>query len=253
MVVSPTTVTAEELAPAEWSCTLLRVRQETPSVRTFFFTRPDLSWTFRPGQYCVLTLAGVEDPRGSSRTFSLSSAPDDRDALSITTRLGPSPFKTRLFSMKAGDPARLWGTFGSFVMDLERPAVLLGGGIGVTPFRSMVRQLASSGTSRPVVFLCSSRTADELVFGGEMEALADRQPWLRWLPTVTRSGEGTRPWSGRTGHIDAQLVRTLTAALDRPIYYLCGPPTMVGELHRLLLREMRVPEPDTRTELFRGY
>ncbi|MDE1822416.1 MAG: oxidoreductase [Euryarchaeota archaeon] len=244
---------AEESAPAEWTSELLKVRQETPTVRTFFFGRPRLPWSFQAGQYSVLTLPEVSDPRGSSRTFSISSAPGDRDALAITTRLGPSPFKIHLFAMKAGDRARLWGPFGTFVLDHQRAAVLLAGGIGVTPFRSMVRQARQDGRHAPIVMLSSSHTADELVYGEEMEELSRAWRGLRWLPSVTRPQDGSWPWAGRTGRIDANLVRLETASLDRPVYYLCGPPAMVGKLHHLLVREMGVPELDTRTELFRGY
>lgn len=236
-----------------WTSRLTSLRDETPTVRTFFFERPRAGFTFRPGQYLVVRSPGLVDPRGDSRTFSISSAPSDREALAVTTRIGPSPFKKRLFGSARGASFELWGPFGDFVPDGHRPAVLLGGGIGITPFRSMIREAAFARSPVPIVLLYSSHTREELVYRTEFEELP--RLWSGFRPTLLVSGPtpGASPRSEGTGRIDAELVKQGTRGLDRPLYYICGPPSMVKELRKVLLRDAPVPRADIRTEAFQGY
>ncbi len=243
----------EARSPVEWEAAVLAVRDETPTVKTFRFERPDVPFTFRPGQYMAVRIGGVDDPRGDSRTFSISSSPSDLDGISVTTRLGPSPFKQRLFRLEAGEDVNLWGPFGSFVLEPNHPAVLLGGGIGVTPFRSMIRFAAVERRDQVIVLLYSSRTSEEVVYRREFEDLARTWPNFRPMLCVSRPEESKEPWPGRTGHVDAALVREGLAGLRHPVCYICGPPGMVQGLHAILAREIRLPPGQIRTESFTGY
>ncbi len=125
--------------PVRWESELADFRDETPSVRTFRFAWPEGPFAFLPGQYLVVRIRDVQDPKGDSRTFSISSSPTETDGVCITTRIGPSALKQRLFSIRGRVPFDSRGPFGNFTFDAGRPAVLLGGGIGVTPFRSTIR------------------------------------------------------------------------------------------------------------------
>lgn len=222
-------------------------------VRTFFFERAEIAFTFRPGQYVSLRLPSVVDPRGDSRTFSLSSAPSDRETVAITTRIGPSPFKQRLFASEPGSEAELWGPFGGFTLDPARPAVLLGGGIGITPYRSMIREASHLRSRVPIALLYSSRTPDELVFRAELEELSRSWSALRLHFTVTGPETGARTWSGPTGRLDATRIRAAMEGLEDPLFCVCGPPAMVAGLRRMLGQEVRVPLANVRTESFQGY
>lgn len=244
---------SEPVGPAEWEARLVSVRPETPTVRSFSFEFPNGPFAFRPGQYIVVRLPGVSDPRGDSRTFSISSAPSDRGGVTVTTRRGPSPFKQHLFGLSEGATAELWGPFGTFTPDPERAAVLVGGGIGITPFRSVVREAAARRSVVPIVLLYSSRSVDEIVYRRELEDLARRWAPFRLVLSVSRPSAGVGSWSGRTGRIDAAMVREATRDLARPRYYLCGPPRMVEDLGAVLTRDAGVPSEDLRTELFQGY
>ncbi len=240
-------------AAARWTGRLVAAREETPTVRTFFFERPEIAFTFRPGQYLSLRLPGVTDPRGDARTFSLSSAPSDRDAVAITTRAGPSPFKQRLFAIDPGAEAELWGPFGGFTLAPARAGVLIGGGIGITPYRSMIREAVHRRSAVPLALLYSSRGPAELVFRSELEELRGSWPLLRLHLSVTRPETGPGAWSGPTGRIDAARVRAAMEGLEDPIFYVCGPPAMVTGLRRMLGQEARIPLANVRTESFPGY
>lgn len=245
--------TEGDLAPAEWASRIVARRDETPSVSTFSFEPPDEPFSFRSGQYLVLTLPGTDDSRGESRTFSISSPPSERSVLSVTTRRGPSPFKQRLFSAPVGEPVGLWAPFGTFLLDKTRPSIMVGGGIGVTPFRSMLLELERSKDSIPRTLLYSSRVPEEIVYREEFDELARRWKSFRWVPYVTRPEEGHQRWDGRTGRLDAERLRAdIEGAVD-PIYYVCGPPGMVKELLHLLVRETGISARHVRSEAFQGY
>jgi ferredoxin-NADP reductase len=239
-------------SPAQWVGRLIESRAETPTVRTFFFEPPTVPFSFRPGQYLALRIPGVSDPRGDSRTLSMSSAPSDLDAVTITTREGTSPFKRELFRMTPGSVVEIWGPFGSFTPDPTRPAVLLCGGVGITPFRSVIREAANRRSTVPLTLLYSSRSVEEIVYRNELEELAQRWDKLRLAMSVTRPA-GHSNWSGLTGRIDRAKVRRYADDFREPRYYVSGPPAMVRELEGVLTGEVGVPPNEIETELFAGY
>jgi nitrite reductase/ring-hydroxylating ferredoxin subunit len=95
---------------------------------------------FTAGQYAFFKLDGVSgDSKGPTRHFSLASSPTESDYLMISTRIRDTPFKQKLASLKKGAKIEVWGPDGEFVLQEDKPAVFLSGGIGVTPFRSMIK------------------------------------------------------------------------------------------------------------------
>jgi ferredoxin-NADP reductase len=124
----------------------------------FYFEKPR-GFTFKAGQYVSLTQIDPPqtDAKGSTRTFSIASAPEEAGVM-ITTRMRDSAFKRCLKTMRLGTKLTMEGPFGDLVLhgDPGRAAVLLAGGIGVTPFRSIVVS-AARATSR-IVSSSSIRT-----------------------------------------------------------------------------------------------
>jgi ferredoxin-NADP reductase len=120
--------------------------EETRSVVTFAFEL-EHGLEYQAGQYVTLKLAGVKDPRGSQRPFTLSSSPTEGARLSITTKMSDSPFKARLTEISergALDEIKMRGPMGEFKFTTARAAVMVAGGIGITPFRSMLRMAGHS-------------------------------------------------------------------------------------------------------------
>lgn len=220
----------------------------------FHFTRP-AGFDFRPGQAIDLALPGEAGADSSDlvHAFSLVSTPDD-DELVVATRLRDSPFKRTLAALPPGAEAAVDGPFGSLTLPAKgaRPAVLVAGGIGVTPFMSMLRHAARHPTDRPLVLLYSNRRPEDAAFLAELQALQARHPGFRLVATMTdMAGSGTR-WDGPTQRIDAALLRSAMAGLASPLVYLCGATAMVEAL-RPVLAAAGVDEDDVRTEQFHGY
>src|SRR5579863_8795069 len=118
---------------------LLESRRESPTAMTFRFSTTGSGFEYRSNQAIRLALPGVDDPWGAVRAFSLSSSPTETGYLSVTCKITDTPFKQALARMEPGAPAEVYGPLGSFLLDLNRPSIFLAGGIGITPFRGMLR------------------------------------------------------------------------------------------------------------------
>ncbi len=231
------------------------VGRELVAERTmaFRFQKP-ADWSYRAGQFVDITLLDPPetDVEGNTRGFSISSAPSE-DAITITTRLRDTAFKRVLQSMPLGTVAKIEGPFGDLRLHhANRPAVVLTGGIGITPFRSiLVETIGAGGLPYPVVVFFANRRPQDAAYLDELRALAERDGNLRFVPTMSGL-DASDPWDGERGHIDAAMLGRHLEGLPDAIYYLTGPPGMVHGL-RTMLVAAGVDEDDIRTEEFTGY
>jgi ferredoxin-NADP reductase len=210
---------------------------------------------FKPGQYMDFTLVSPpeSDDEGNVRSFSICSAPSD-ETLSFTTRLRDSAFKRVLATMPLGSEIQAEGPYGDFTLPRkhERPAVLLAGGIGVTPFRSMIRETLRHGSDRKLILFCSNRRPEDAPFLDEFREFSAQHPNFSFVPTMSQPQLSKIPWKGRTGRIELPLLHEHLRDLENPMYYIAGPPDMVAALTDLLTGG-GIQEDDIRTEEFSGY
>ena len=242
--------------PAAWpTFEAALVDRELVAERTmaFCFAKP-ADWTYRAGQFVDITLVDPPetDDEGNTRGFSISSAPSE-DVIMITTRLRDTAFKRVLRTMPLGTTVKIEGPFGDLRLhNAARPAVVLTGGIGITPFRSILLEMIRTGGLRyPVVVFYANRRPQDAAFLDELRELAKADPNLTIVPTMSglTAADG---WAGERGHIDASMLGRHLDGVTDPIYYLTGPPGMVNGLRRMLV-ELGVDEDDIRTEEFTGY
>lgn len=231
--------------------TLLGREEVAERTMAFHFARP-AGFAFKAGQTIDIMLAGLPADAGR-RTFSIISAPAE-DRLSVATRLRDSDFKKALRVLPIGTAAALEGPFGSLTLhgDRSRPALLIAGGIGVTPFMSMLRQAARDEVPRQLVLLYSNHRPEDSAWLTELQDLERRLPDFRLLPVMTAMNGSSHSWSGLAGRIDATLIRKACAGLSRPVCYVAGSPGMVASL-RSALNEAGVDDDDIRSEEFHGY
>jgi ferredoxin-NADP reductase len=230
-------------------------RKEDVADRTtaFHFSRPP-GFSFKAGQAIDVVLPGPrEGEPGERHTFSLVSAPD-ADELVIATRMRDSAFKRALGALPIGSKVQVDGPFGSLTLhrDGSRPAVFIAGGIGITPFMSMLRQGAAVADARMFTLIYANRRPEDAAFLDELTALAQRDQRFRVVATMTRASESTRPWTGERRAIDADMIATAVRMEARPVFYVAGPPAMV-EAMRETLERAGMSEDDIRSEEFFGY
>jgi len=232
------------------------LRKETVAERTmaFHFERPE-GFHFRAGQRVLLSLleASEYDGYGIARTFTLASAPHDPE-LMIVTRMRDTAFKRTLGSAPGSLRLRIEGPSGELTLhrEAERPAIFLAGGIGVTPFLSIIRDAIHAGLRHQIRLFYSNRRPEDAPFLGELRMLAAANRGFHFIPTMTDAASSQLPWSGEQGAIGESLLRRHVEGMTRPIYYLAGPPGMVLGMQNLLERT-GVAEQDVRDEQFYGY
>ena len=259
IVAPPAEGAAADASPTESSWPTFESRlmaRELVADRTmsFSFEKP-AGWDFRAGQFIDITLLDPPetDAEGNTRGFSISSAPSE-GTITITTRLRDTAFKRVLQSMPLGTAVKIEGPFGDLRLHhADRPAVVLTGGIGITPFRSiLVHAIRTDGLPYRVYVFYGNRRPEDAAFLEEIAELAEREPNLVFVPTMSDLSGSERPWEGERGHIDASMVGRHVDDPGAPIYYLTGPPAMVAGLRSMLVAS-GVDEDDIRTEEFTGY
>lgn len=219
------------------------IRKELVAEETyrFYFTKPD-GFGFTAGQSIDLTLVNPPetDTEGNTRAYSLVSAPHELE-LSIATRMRDTAFKRVLGSLPPGAPLTFEGPFGDFVLHekVSRPAVILAGGIGITPFYSMITDATHRALPHQIVLLFGNRTKESAPFLSELETLVRKNKNFSFISLI-----GSR--------IDADLVRAHVPPHTDPVYYLAGPAPMVRAM-RAILHSLSVSGDDVRTEEFTGY
>jgi ferredoxin-NADP reductase len=220
----------------------------------FHFAKP-AGFEFRAGQSIDLTLLDPPetDAEGNTRAFSLSSAPFDGD-LMITTRMRDTAFKRVLGKASPGLDVKLDGPSGSFVLHrkADRPAVFLAGGIGITPFLSIVRQAAHEKATHQLYLFYSNRRPEDAPFLKVLMETEEQNPNFHLIPTMTHAADSHIEWGGETGFIDKTMLVKHLPAIQGPIYYIAGPPAMVTAM-RGMLADAGADEDDIRTEEFPGY
>jgi len=214
----------------------LRCAEIADGTMAFHFVRP-ADFDFRAGQAVTLSLIDPPetDTKGNRRTFSIASAPFE-DQILIATRMRDTAFKRTLRTMRAHTRVRIRGPMGTFTLDPdeERPAVMLAGGIGITPFVSMLRQASYDGLRRDLFLFYSNRTPRDAPFLQELIRLERRNARYRFIGTMTSTEDLRGPWYGERGFLNPEILARALGDLRAPTYYIAGPPAMVAGMQGLL-------------------
>jgi ferredoxin-NADP reductase len=235
-----------------WQIATLRaVQQETPTVRTLTLTLP--AWRrHRAGQHYDLRLR-APDGYQAQRSYSVASEPERTGEIDLTVeRLADGEVSTYLHDVLVpGDQVEVRGPIGGyFVWEATRPEPLLlvAGGSGLVPLMSMLRHRSVTGSRVPVVVVYSARSAEEVIYRAELDALASRDPMVRVAVTLTRSQPPA--WGGYARRIDQAMLRDALEVLPpRPHAYVCGP-TLLVESVAGMLTGLGVPAASILTERF---
>jgi ferredoxin-NADP reductase len=229
-------------------------RQVAERTMAFQFEKPE-GFTFKAGQSIDMTLINPPetDGEGNGRAFSIASDPAE-DMLLVATRMRDTAFKRVLGAMPMGSQVKIEGPFGNLVLhnNQARAAVFLTGGIGITPFRSILLRAAREQFPHRLFLLYSNRRPEDAPFLEELQVMQRDNLNYIFVPTMTDMGRSHRPWQGETGVINQKLLAKYVKNVVSPIYYLAGPPGMVSAM-RTMLSSMGVDEDDVRTEEFAGY
>ncbi len=234
--------------------TTLTSREEIATgTMAFHFAKP-AGFVFKPGQAIDVVLPSPPvDAQDARHTFSIVSAPSEPE-LVIATRMRDSAFKRGLKALAIGSQVVIEGPSGSLTLhnDRSRAAVFIAGGIGITPFMSMLRQAHADRLPHRLLLIYSNRRPQDAAFLAELQALERRSETFRLVTTMTQLDELGDSWDRQTGPIDAPLIKRAATGLQAPIYYVAGPPGLVQAM-RVALKGAGFDDDDIRSEDFYGY
>lgn len=224
----------------------LKLKEVIPGegdVKSFVFSPSEaLSWT--PGQFIHYTLPHKDaDQRGDERWFTISSAPFEGDVW-ITTRVNSeysSSFKQKLSAMAPGETIEGDLPEGDFTVDdLAREYVFVVGGIGITPFLAILKQLAHDGKDIRAELLYANRDENTIPFKAELDAFARQHPGFKITHFIGND------------LIDETALKAAGSKLNDPIYYVSGPEPMV-EAFEAKFKEMGIDAAHSKFDYFPGY
>lgn len=270
-------VDAGILAAESFPCRVLSNRMMAPLIRELVLELPEgRDFNFRAGGFAQLTAPayaldfstididpaheqawriagwpalGSVSAKPVTRAYSVASRPEDLGHIVFNIRLAVPPagrerdippgiVSSWLFSLRPGDTVEVGGPFGEFhVQPTGREMVFIGGGVGMAPLRAMIHEQVGLGTTRRMSYFYGARTAADLFYVEEFEAIAARHPNFTWTPALSDPAPSDR-WTGATGFIH-ETVRAALANHPAPEdceYYLCGPPVMISAVLAMLDR-----------------
>jgi ferredoxin-NADP reductase/nitrite reductase/ring-hydroxylating ferredoxin subunit len=222
---------------------------------------------YNAGQFAFFDIGGVyDDPKGPIRHFTISSSPTE-DFIMFSTRIRDSPYKKRLSTLEEGSKVKIRGPEGQFVLheDYSKPAVFLSGGIGVTPFRSMIKYATDKQLPLKITMFDSNRNRENIVFKEEFDNWVTANKNLKVIYTISddrgqnekqqSSSSTTNDWKGEYGRIDKAMIlkHVDINTLNNSIFYICGPPSMLKAMQSLLQENLEIPKERIKVEEFTGY
>lgn len=234
---------------------LKKVEQKTPDTGEFVF-QSDQPIRFKPGQYLEWTLGhNKPDTRGNRRYFTIASSPTESELrLGVKFYANPSSFKTNLAQMKIGDRLIASQLSGDFVLPRNRnkKLVFIAGGIGVTPFRSMVKYLMDVRQKRDVVMLYANKSVEDIAYKDFFDTAAMSPLGMKMVYTISDMHEGGTPWNGYTGRVNAEMIMKEIPDFRERTFYISGPNSMVTATGELL-KNMGVREGRIKKDFFPGF
>lgn len=232
----------------QFTTEVIDVIERTSGVKSFRF-KTEKNALFRPGQFFFVEI----DISGEKRTkhFSFSNSPTEKGYIEFTKRITESPFSGALDTLKVGARANLKMPYGTFTFEGEYPKIaFLSGGIGITPIRSMCKFATDKKLKTDMILFYGNTAETDIIFREDFDRMRAKNENLRVVYTLTSPDAA---WKGRTGYIDENMIKQDMPDFQDRIFYLCGPPSMVKSLSRLLSDKLGVASDKIKMENFTGY
>lgn len=225
---------------------------------------------YKGGQYAAMDLETKEDAEGPVRSFTIASSPTEEEFILISTRIRETPFKKKLANLEIGAPIKITAPVGSFVLPEDNNSkcvVFLSGGIGVTPFRSMIKYSTDTRLPIRIVMFDSNRNEENILYRTDFDQCVKENNNLKIIYTVTGESQEESSssveaeaavrsgWKGEIGFISKEMITKYMTSdeLEDSMFYICGPPGMLKAMQKLLQDDLQIPDERIKIEEFTGY
>lgn len=224
----------------------------SPTISEFIFDAPK-RFSFLPGQYLEWTIQNKIDSRGNRRYFTISSSPTEKD-IKMGIKFNPrsSKFKDSLISMEIGEKIIAGSLSGDFVLpkDVDKRLVFVAGGIGVTPFRSMIKYLIDENKRRDIVLIYSVKDPKDFVYLDILEMA--QKNGVKLILSISDSSQVPANWHGYVGYINEELIQKEIPDFSKRSFYISGPSSMIDSF-AALLKKLEVSQERIKKDYFPGF
>jgi ferredoxin-NADP reductase len=209
---------------------------------------------FKPGQYFFVTLEPNDETHKDQLThhFSIVNSPNQKGVLALATRLrlDESLFKRTINDAKIGDEVEIGKIAGGFVLpdDTDKPIVLIALGIGITPYRSMLRWAMEANKPYRFTLIYSDDNKESMAFLDELQQMEKDHDNLELVCIITKDEN----WQGEKRHVNGELLKDYLDDINNCLYYISGPPKAVTAVAESL-EQARIPSDNIKTDSFSGY
>lgn len=220
----------------------------------FVFAPTTSRMIFSPGQYMEWTLSHDDpDTRGNRRYFTIASSPtEDSLRLGVKFYTQGSSFKKALIAMDEKKLITAGNLSGDFTLpDNENvKLVFIAGGIGITPFRSMLKYCLDTHQKRSIILLYANKTVSEIAYTDVLEEASKNG--VKIILTLTDVKEIPEDWKGKVGRITSEMIKEEISDFKERVFYLSGPHQMVTSYENTLL-ETGVLKRNIKKDFFPGF
>ena len=225
----------------------IEIIPRTADVTSYRFPRPS-NLTYAPGQYFMITIK--QDKNELTHHFSFSSSPTEKDHFEFTKKLTDHEYSLALKTSKIGDWARIEAPYGQFTFEGEYPKIaLLAGGIGITPFISIIKNASDQRLDNKITLFYGCRTENDIVFKKELENMQKENRNFKMVCIVNQPSSN---WTGETGIITPEMIEKALPDYKENVFYTCGPPPMVKAMEGII-ESLDLPKTQMKQEFFTGY
>ena len=222
-------------------------------ITSFSLEKPE-GFDFKPGQFAKFTISSCDDPNKKiSHYFSITDSPSDAE-ISFATRIRESEYKKSLTRLSLGDVVEVDGPMGDLVLseDEKESVIMIAGGIGVTPFRSMIRSVLQNRQQKNVTLLYANQTPEGTAYYNELIGIGFAQQNINVLMILEGLDEDEQTEALKSGVISDETIKNVTY-WDNSTYYITGPPAFVEAMDSILVEKLAIPAEQIKKETFVGY
>lgn len=232
--------TYHKIKHRKFKCFVKEIKQETPDVFTLKL-KPNKKLFFKPGQFCFLRLN--KDKLYARHPFTISSSPNE-DTLDFTMKI-TGRFTKIASQLKEGEEVIVDGPFGIFTIeDDKKNLIFIAGGVGITPFISIIKSHLHLGKKQNMLLLYGARTKKDIIFKEELDKIKGEQ--FKKVYVLSKE-EFSEEWEN--GHINREIIKNNIVDLENSLFYICGPESMKGEIVKIL-KEMGIKKRNIKIESF---
>jgi len=218
MIIGGIYRTCYKIKQRKFKCFVKEVKWETKDTFTLIL-KPNKKLNFKAGQFCFLRLN--KDKLYARHPFTISNSPDEED-LHFTVKL-TGKFTKAVSELKKGEEVIVDGPFGIFTLENNKGnLVFLAGGVGITPFMSMIRNQSKSNDKKNIFLLYGSKKENDTIFKSELDRINGK--WLKIIYLFSQEDNPKKIYE--KGYINKEIIKKYVEDRENSLFYICGPESM---------------------------